>query len=52
MNLTPLLNPMSKVIVALTVFIGRVGILSFILSLYTGKYINKVRLPEGELSVG
>lgn len=52
LGITPLLNPISKIIIAITIFIGRVGILSFILSIYTAKYINKVKLPEEELSVG
>jgi len=51
-GITPLLNIPSKIIISFTVFVGRVGILSFILSLYTAKNLNKVRLPKEELSVG
>jgi len=51
-GITPFLNAWSKLIIAFTIFVGRVGILSFILSMYTTKYINKVHLPKEELSVG
>jgi trk system potassium uptake protein TrkH len=51
-GITPMLNPISKMLVSFTVFVGRVGVLSFILSLYAAKSLNKVRLPKEELSVG
>ncbi|MBN2052640.1 Trk family potassium uptake protein [Candidatus Woesearchaeota archaeon] len=51
-GITSMLNIPSKIIIALTIFIGRVGILSFILSLYATKNLNKIRLPKEELSVG
>jgi trk system potassium uptake protein TrkH len=51
-GMTPFLNVWSKLIIAFTIFVGRIGILSFILSMYTTNYINKVHLPKEELSVG
>lgn len=51
-GITPLFSPISKYLLSLTMFAGRVGLLSLLLTFSMRIQRGKVLLPEGELAVG
>ena len=51
-GITPLLSPISKLLISFTMFTGRVGILSIVLLFSMRLERGKVLLPEEDLTVG
>lgn len=50
-GITPLLSPWGKLLLAITMFLGRVGLLT-VLVVFIGKRQERVRYPTGEILVG
>jgi len=52
MGITTKLSTLSKIVVALTMFIGRVGPLTLFVGLTIGKYEKKTMFPKEDISIG
>jgi len=52
MGITTKLSTLSKIVVALTMFIGRVGPLTLFVGLTLGKYEKKTLFPKEDISIG
>ncbi|KOA20231.1 potassium/sodium uptake protein NtpJ [Clostridium homopropionicum DSM 5847] len=52
LGLTPNLSLVGKVFIALTMYIGRVGVLTLLLALSNKKNGNTIKYPEGKILVG
>lgn len=51
-DLTPLLNTAGKLIIIVTMYLGRIGPISLSLFFNTGNYVNKITYVEENVSVG
>lgn len=52
MGITPELNTLSKLLLTVTMFIGRVGPVTFALALVLRRKKTKIRYPDGKVSIG
>ncbi len=51
-GITPFLNSFSKLLIIITMFIGRIGPVTLILAISRHKVQDRVKYPEGEISIG